>query len=289
MATTIRNPVEWGVDQLKIAALAVESVGRAVGGAREGIESEVPEVRRIGLAELRVALSKGFEDFGIYRTDVAFLCIIYPIMGLIIGQMAVGSNMLALLFPLAPGFALIGPFAGVGLYQMSRRREQGAQVGWPDAFGVIQSPAFGTIVVLGVALVAVLLLWLGVAQAIYWSTLGPNPPESVGLFLRDVFATDAGWTLIGVGVGVGFLFAVLVLTIGVVSFPVLLDRNVTLRTAVATSVCAVAANPVPMAIWGVIVAGGLILGSIPLFLGLVIVMPVLGHATWHLYRQLVPR
>jgi len=286
---TIRNPLEWGVDQIRIAALAVESVGRAVGGARDGVEAPLPEVRRIGLSALGDALRKGVEDFAAYRTDVVFLCIIYPVMGLIIGQAAVGSNMLPLLFPLASGFALIGPFAGIGLYQMSRRREQGAEVGWPDAFGVVRSPAFGTIVVLGLALAAVLLLWLGLAQAIYWSTLGPNPPDSLDLFLREVFTTKAGWTLIGVGVGVGFLFAVLVLVVGVVSFPLLLDRNVTLRTAVETSARAAAANPIPIAAWGLIVAGGLVLGSIPLFLGLVIVMPVLGHATWHLYRELVPR
>jgi uncharacterized membrane protein len=95
--------------------------------------------------------------------------------------------------------------------------------------------------------------------------------------------------LIGVGVSVGFLFALLVLTISVVSFPLLLDRDVGLYTAVMTSIRAVLANPAPMAIWGLIVAGGLVIGSIPLLLGLAIVMPVLGHATWHLYRKVVPR
>src|SRR3546814_4487750 len=108
------------------------------------------------------------------------------------------------------------------------------------------------------------------------------------LFRSDVFTTGAGWVMIGVGVGVGFVFAVVVLTISVVSFPLLLDRNVGLATAVRTSIRAVAANPIPMAVWGLIVVGGLVLGSIPLFLGLVFVMPVLGHATWHPYRMAVP-
>src|SRR6185312_11368145 len=108
-------------------------------------------------------------------------------------------------------------------------------------------------------------------------------------FLRDVLTTEPGWALIVTGVGVGFLFAVLVLAISVVSFPLLLDRNVGLDAAVATSLRAVAANPGPMAAWGLVVAALLVLGSIPLFLGLVVVMPVLGHATWHLYRKVVPR
>ena len=227
-------------------------------------------------------------DFGAYRTDVIFICIIYPLAGLILARLAAGYDMLPLVFPLASGFALIGPVAAVGLYEMSRRREQGADITWLDAFGVLKAPAFGAIVVLGLVLLAIFLLWLAAAWAIYQATLGPEPPASVGSFVRDVFTTGAGWTLIIVGNGVGFLFAVLVLTISVVSFPLLLDRDVGLYTAVATSILAVVTNPVPMAVWGLIVAGGLVLGSLPALLGLIFVMPVLGHATWHLYRKVVP-
>jgi uncharacterized membrane protein len=126
-----------------------------------------------------------------------------------------------------------------------------------------------------------------VAEAIYVANFGYTAPASVGQFVHDVFNTSAGWNLIIVGTGVGFLFAVLALTIGAVSFPLLLDRDVGAAVALLTSVRVVAANPLTMALWGFIVAALLIAGSVPFFLGLTVVMPVLGHATWHLYRKAV--
>jgi uncharacterized membrane protein len=281
----IRNPAEWGVDQLRTANLAVEQAGHALRSPT--LDAPHPAVRRIELADLSDVLAKGIIDFASYRTDVMFLCIIYPIAGLLLAWMAFGYDLLQLVFPLAFGFALIGPVAAVGLYEISRRREQGVEITWADAFRVVRAPAFGAILVLGLVLLAILLLWLAAAQAIYLMTLGPEPPASVGAFARDVFTTRAGWAMIVVGMAVGFLFALLVLTISVVSFPLLLDRAVGLYAAVATSVRAVATNPGPMAVWGLIVAGALAIGSIPLLLGLIVVMPVLGHATWHLYRKVV--
>jgi uncharacterized membrane protein len=280
--------MEWSVDQLKSAGLAVERAGHSLGRPAGAGDSALPAVRRIEFADLKDALARGVSDFGAYRTDVIFLCIIYPLAGVVLAGLAFGHDLLPLVFPIASGFALIGPVAAVGLYEISRRREQGVDITWADAFGVVRAPAFGAIVVLGLVLLAIFLLWLAAASAIYLVKLGPEPPVSIGSFVRDVLTTGAGWALIVVGMGVGFLFALLVLTISVVSFPLLLDRDVGLYTAVATSVCAVLANPGPMAVWGLIVAGGLVIGSIPVFLGLVIVMPVLGHATWHLYRKVVP-
>ena len=278
----IRNPVEWTVDQLKVAGHAVERAGHP-----RGLDLPAPVVRRIGYPEIREALERGLDDFAAFRTDVVFLCIVYPLIGLVLARLAFGDDLLPLVFPLVSGFALIGPIAAVGLYEMSRRREATGDASWADAFDVFRSPSLGGIIGLGLVLLAIFLLWLGAAMAIYDLTLGPEPPISIAGFVHDVFTTARGWAMIGIGIGVGFLFALLVLSISVVSFPLLLDREVGLATAVTTSLRAVAANPGPMALWGLVVAGLLVLGSTPALLGLIVVMPTLGHATWHLYRKVV--
>jgi uncharacterized membrane protein len=277
----IRNPVEWGLDQVRSAGSAL---GRTAGRRHE---SGVPEIRRITLADIRYALARGIDDFAAFRGDVVFLVLIYPLAGLVLARLTFGYELLPLLFPLASGFALIGPIAAVGLYEMSRRREFGAETGWADAFAVLRAPAIGSIVLFGLLLLAIFAVWIGVASAIYNLTLGPEPPASAAAFMRDVFTTEQGWLMIGLGIGVGFLFAGGVLAISVVSVPLMLDRDAGLFAAIGASLRAVLANPVPMAVWGLIVAAGLVVGTAPLFLGLIFVMPVLGHATWHLYRRVV--
>ena len=282
----VRNPLEWAWDHLKQTGHAMEATAHTMDGAWEDRDAP-PTVRRIGAADIGDALAKGFKDFGACRTDVVFLCLIYPIAGLIISRMAFDYGMVALIFPLVAGFALIAPLFGVGLYEMSRRRERGIAGGWTDAFAVVRSPAIGAILVMGLLLLALFCVWLFAANFIYTVTLGPDVPVSATAFARDALTTPQGWTMIGVGIGVGFLFALTVLIISVVSFPLLLDRNVGVGTAIATSVQAVRTNPGPMAMWGLIIAGSLLLGAIPLLVGLAVVLPVLGHATWHLYRKVV--
>ena len=246
-----------------------------------------PQIRKIGLADLKYALTRGLDDFLAMPSHAVFLCLIYPIIGIALARMAMGNNVLPLLFPIAAGFALVGPFAALGLYEMSRRREAGLDVSWKHALDVFRSPSIGAIAVLGLMLVAIFLVWVAVAQAIYVAYFGYTPAAAMSDFLHQVLTTPAGWGLIIVGNGVGFLFAVLALTLSVVSFPLLLDRDVGVATAILTSVRAVLANPVAMATWGLIVAALLAIGSLPVLLGLTVVLPVLGHATWHLYRRVV--
>lgn len=283
----IRNPIEWTAD--KIGLVGTERrPARNYGGSTAGPRVAEPlSIRRIGLDDIRDALAKGWDDFGASRDDVLFLCLFYPVLGLVFARLASGHDMLPLVFPLASGFALLGPLAGVGLYEISRRREQGLPTSWATAFGVAQSPSFGSIVLLGLLLFVIYALWLLSAAGLYAATLGPQPPASAGSFLSDLFTTRQGWAMIVAGFAVGFVYACVVLTLTSVSFPMLLDRNVTVGTAIATSVRVVRANLLPMAAWGLVVAVGLALGSIPFFLGLIVVLPWLGHATWHLYRKVI--
>jgi uncharacterized membrane protein len=252
-----------------------------------GTRPAQPVVRKIGLADLRDALAKGADDFYAMPTHAIFLCIIYPFVGFALARLAFGYSILPLLYPLVSGFALVGPIAALGLYELSRRREAGLETSATRAFDVFESSSVGAVAVLGILLLIIFVIWVAVADAIYVANFGYASPPSVGAFLKDVLTTRPGWNLIIVGNGLGLLFAILVLTISVVSFPLLLDRDVGAAVALLTSIRAVAHNPLTMMVWGLIVAALLVVGSLPLFFGLTVVMPLLGHATWHLYRKVV--
>jgi uncharacterized membrane protein len=221
-------------------------------------------------------------------THVVFLCLIYPVAGLALGWATVGFDVVPLLYPLAAGFALIGPFAAIGLYELSRRRELGLDTSWRHAFDIVHSPSLPAIVALGMLLLAIFAVWLAVAQAIYVANFGEDEQRmTVTVFIAQVLTTPQGHNLIIVGNAVGFLFAVLAFSLSVISFPLLLDRNVGAAVAIVTSFKVILNNPVAMGLWGLIVALALVAGFLPFFVGLAIVMPVLGHSTWHLYRKVV--
>ena len=245
-----------------------------------------PGIRTIGVADLREALARGLEDFLTVPTQLVFLGIIYPLVGLVAVQAASGRDMLPLVYPLIAGLSLLGPVLAVGLYEMSRRREQGLPVSAKNAFDVLRSPNIASIVMLGLVLFALFVVWLATARAIYDATIG-HAPASPGALVQEALDTSAGWRLILFGNLAGFVFAVVTLALSVVSFPMLVDRNVGPLVAAQTSVRAVLANPLTMAVWGLTVAGLLVLGCLPFFIGLAVVMPVLGHATWYLYRRVV--
>ncbi|PZX15801.1 putative membrane protein [Palleronia aestuarii] len=283
MTKTIGNPGSVAIGTIGAIFGVVPRILRRMSGSH----GAVPELHRITFEDIRDALADGVGDFSAFRSDVLFACLLYPIVGIVLAWVAFDRNLLPLLFPLLAGFALLGPLAAIGLYEMSRRRARGQETGWQAGFSVLGSPSIGPILALGVILLATFLAWIGAAALIYDATLGPEPPVGLGDLLTRTFGTGAGWAMIVVGFAVGFVFAAFVLAISVVSFPLLIDRDVGLVTAIVTSIRVAAANPGPIGLWGAIVAISLAVGSIPLLLGLVVVMPILGHATWHLYRRAV--
>lgn len=284
MTRTIGNPLSW----LASGAL---SAGREASDAADALRSQAttpPRVRTLSQEDINTALQKGLADFTALRSDVIFLIAIYPIIGITLALTAFHTARLPMLFPLAAGFTLLGPIAATGLYEMSRQREVGIEAGWGSAFGVFRASVFGPVLVLAFYLMVLFVLWMFAAKFIYDITLGPLPPESVTGFLGDVLTTGPGWAMIVLGIGAGFVFAALVLVMSLTSFPMLIDRRAGLPVAVMTSVAVARKNPRIVATWGLIVGVSMTIGMLPAFLGLVIVLPVLGHATWHLYRAAVP-
>ena len=286
MPETIGNPLSWAFGAVRSSLGYASSVANSV-GSQAAAGTDFPQIRTLTLDDLRVALRKGWADVMAFRSDVVFVCLLYPVIGGVLAALALKGNSMQLIFPALSGFALAGPVAAVGLYEMSRRREQGLPNSWLAYLDVIKSPKFGGILILSLFHVVIFLVWIMAANLIFDATLGPDAPVSVTAFAREVFTTGAGWAMIIIGMAVGFAFSVTVLAISVVSFPMLLDRDVSLPTAVVTSVNVALKNPVPIGVWGLIVAGSLALGSLPAMLGLVLVLPILGHSTWHLYRQAV--
>ena len=195
MSGTIGNPGSWAIDHAKAAGEHIGTVVGHVGLTHTGGQP-MPRVRHLAVRDLREVLRKGVEDFAACRTDVAFLCVLYPVIGILLAWIALDRNLLPLLFPVMSGFALIGPVAAVGLYEMSRRRELGEEPDWAHAFEVVKSPSFGAILALGLMLAALFIVWVLTAHGIYFATLRRRDPGLDRRLRPEVFTTGAGWTMI---------------------------------------------------------------------------------------------
>lgn len=250
-----------------------------------------PVVRKIGLRDIADALLAGIEDFAAKPTHLYFLGIIYPVVTLGAFLVVFNYDLLPLVFPIVSGSLILGPILTVAMCEISRKREFGEDISSASSGNFLRNPAAKDIVMLGGLLVSLFFFWLTMAMTIYdmtlgdpWQTVAPRSGEE--FFTRLVF-TPEGWTLIAIGNVVGFFFAATALCIAAVSFPLLLHRHVSIGTAIMTSIRAVRANPVMMIVWGGFVALALVVSAAPFLVGLAVCIPVLGHATWHLYRRLV--
>lgn len=246
-------------------------------------------VRKISTQDLDWALREGWNDFQAKRGDLIFVALLYPAIGLIAAAFALNDAALPLVFPFAAGLSIFGPAAASGFYELARRREAGLESTWRHFFDPLRGKQGSTILMLTIGLGVLFLLWLGAAYAIYAATMGPDFPTGLGNFIHRVFTTSDGWTLIILGNLAGAVFAIITLMTTLVSFPMAVDRDVDPGHAVETSLRAVAANPGTVAGWGLRVGVLLVLGALPAFIGLAVVLPTLGYATWHLYTRMVER
>jgi uncharacterized membrane protein len=273
------HPLE--MDQEQSAAAGQDAV------TRSKLAGKSPIVRSIRSVDLKNAFNKGLDDFLAMPTHVLFLALIYPVVCFGLGAAILDHDLVPDLYPIAAGFPLIGSFAAIGIYELSRRRELGLGVCWNQVFEFVHSKSLRAIVGLALLFSVIFIVWVAVARAIFAVNFGDKEIVSLTEFAGELLTTAHGRNVIIVGNAVGFLFAVLVFSLSVVSVPLLLDRNVGVAVATLTSVRVVIKNPITMALWGLFVACSLLIGCLILFCGLAVVIPVLGHSTWHLYRRAV--
>lgn len=252
------------------------------------IEPEQIRVREIGLQDLWQSLRKGYDDFSAKPVSaVALIALYYPLAALIFTLFGLNHELRYLLFPLVAGFTLFGPMAAVVFFGLSRSREHGEEMRWRTALRFIHSVSFASILALALVMTALYLFWLYMAEQIYFGIFGAATFESIGSFVGQLLTTKEGWQLIAYGNFVGFLFAFAAMALSVVAFPLALDKPVTSITAASVSIRAFTSNAYVMFAWGLIVVGLLALGAVFFLIGLAVVLPILGHATWHLYRRLI--
>lgn len=261
----------------------------AATAAGEGADRRAhePVVRAITQDGVRAALSEGLSDFRAAPQFGLFFGAVYALGGMALVLLTVYTGMGYLAYPLAAGFALVGPFIAVGLYEVSRRRETGEPLAFGPVLGVVFGQSKRELGWMAFVTLFVMIMWMYQVRLLLAIILGFQSFATLGDFLTVVFTTPEGLLFLAIGNVVGALLAAALFSLTVVSFPLLLDRDVDFITAMITSVKAVLMSPKPMLGWAAFIVATLILAIVPFFLGLLIVLPTLGHATWRLYRRVV--
>lgn len=260
-----------------------------VRGGAQRKAAEIP-VRKISDEDLKFSLRQGLDDFLTFRGDIVFAGLIYTIIGIAAVVMTTSKPLVPFFLPVVAGVGLLGPLAAVGFYELAKRREAGeTDLHWFNFLDVRKRASVDDMGIVAGLLLVIFFAWLVAAGVLYALIFGWATPPSIPDFLTMVFATPRGWALIVSGAIVGAIFGWLVLALSVVSMPMLVDHDMTAAEAVSASWRAANANRGEMVRWGILVTLLLVLGSIPLFVGLAFVLPWLGYATWHLYTRLIDR
>jgi len=251
--------------------------------AREVKPLGVPEMGAVRVDMLSEALRRGWADMRRAPGYAVTFAGVYVVIGMLLAWITLATGKSYWLIFAAVGFPLVGPFAAVGFYEVSHRLSEGRALVASEIFAVIAHQRRRQLPSICAIIIMVFLFWFFLAHMIFALFLGLSTMTNVSSSL-EIYVTPEGLSMLAVGSGVGAVFALLLYSLTVVALPMLLDREVDFVTAMITSLRIVVENPVPMLIWAALIAGLTFLAMLPAFLGLFFVLPLLGHATWHLYK-----
>lgn len=256
-------------------------------GLPHNAPDEMPEPAKIGFDAIGGSLRAGWRDFMRAPGYGLFFSAFYVLGGLVLTAVAAASGQEWWLMPFIVGFPLVAPFAAVGLYEVSRRLEAGEPLIWREVMGTVFAQKDRQLPSMAMVVLLMFMFWVFVAHTTFALFMGVSALTNV-TSSPEVLLQGRGLIMLLVGTLIGAGFAAVLFSFTVVGLPLLLDREVDFITAIITSIKAVMLNPVVLAVWGLVIAAILLAGMLPLFLGLFIALPVLGHASWHMYRQLMP-
>lgn len=247
----------------------------------------MPDVNPLTARDVRECLHLGFSDFARAPFIGLMLGAVFALIGVIIVLSLFASDAPWMAYPFAIGFPLVGPFAAAGIYEVSRVLERGDVPRWSAVISTMWAQRRRELSWMAFVMLFVFWVWMYQVRLLIALCLGLVSFASLQEFLTVLLTTEQGWIFLGVGHVVGGALALILFSITVFSMPLLMDRSLDIVTAMITSVKAVVASPVVMLGWGVIVTLTVLVACVPFFLGLLVVLPVLGHTTWHLYRRAI--